>query len=238
MLRRWLEVLAKRENVSFVTGDIAQALLDLGGRLAEAEHNAGFCDEAAALGVAQHAAATIIARLHANRFLQTLNGFNVVVKNIRSGIEHEIDLIKVSLEVWHEHLNRAVRIFMLGRANGGGPDAGAAVGEVVAGDGGNHAMFESHFRDGISHAGRFPEVEFGGPAGLNRAEIAGTGADITQNHDRSGAARPAFPDVGALSALAYRMQLIFLHETPRRLIGGAGRQFGAEPVRFTKGGHA
>ena len=178
MLRRWLEVLAKGENVGFVTRDIAQALLDFRGRFAEAEHDTGFRDEAAALGVAQHAAAAIIARLHANGFLQTLNRFNVVVKNIRSGIEDEIDLIKVALEIWHEHLNRAVRIFMFGCTNGRCPDAGTAIGKVIAGDGGNHAMLEPHFRDGISNAGRFPKVKFGGPTSLDRAEIAGTGADI------------------------------------------------------------
>ena len=53
------------------------------------------------------------------------------------------------------------------------------------------------------------EVELGGPAGLDRAEITGPRADVAQDHHRGGAAGPAFAEVRALRALADRVQPVF-----------------------------
>ena len=69
-------------------------------------------------------------------------------------------------------------------------------------------MAQVHFGYGIGNASGFAQIEFGGSSGLDRAEIAGAGADIPQNHDGRGAPRPAFAHVWALGALANSVQLI------------------------------
>ena len=72
MLRRGLEVLADGEDIHAVGDEVAQALLDLVGAFAEAEHEAGFCGEAAGLGVAEYAAGAVIPGLHAHGLLQAV----------------------------------------------------------------------------------------------------------------------------------------------------------------------
>ncbi len=63
------------------------------------------------------------------------------------------------------------------------------------------------------------EVELRRAPGLDRAEIARARADFAQNHERGGAARPAFADVRATCALADSVQLVLLHHMEGRLVG-------------------
>ena len=90
---------------------------------------------------------------------------------------------------------------------------------------------------GLGDAGGFAEVEFGGAAGLDRAEVAGARADVAEDHDGGGAAGPALAEVGALRALADGVELVFVHERADGVVAGAAGKFGAEPGRFTRGVH-
>src|SRR5690606_33927874 len=209
-------------------------LFNLFAALAEAEHDAGLGREAAGFGVAQHGTRAVVTGLHAHGLLQAFDGFDVVVVNVGLGVEHGVDLIHAALEVGHKHLDGRIRIAVTHGADGRRPDAGAAIGEFIAGDGRDDAVLEIHLGHGVGDTGRFGDVVFGRPAGLNRAEIAGAGADVAQNHDRGSAARPAFAEVGALRAFTDGVQLVFVHELAHGRVAGAGGQFGAEPGGFTR----
>jgi len=49
-------------------------------------------------------------------------------------------------------------------------------------------------------------------ARLHVAEAAASGTDVPQDHKGGGLLVPAFADVGATGALAYRMQALLAHE--------------------------
>ena len=110
MFRRRLQVLAESKDVGLVRCDVAEGLLDLVRFLAEAEHDAGFGREAAALGVAQDAARAVVARLDAHRPLQALHRLDVVVEDVGLGVEHGVDIRGPALEVGDEDLDRGRRV--------------------------------------------------------------------------------------------------------------------------------
>jgi len=237
VLRRGLEVLADREDVGLVGRDIADRLFDLLLRFTEAEHDAGFGDEAAALGVAKDGAGALVAGLDADGFLEAFDGLEVVVEDVGLGVEDDVDVGGVAFEVGREDLDGGPGVAVADGANGGGPDAGAAVGKLVAGDAGDDAVAKIHFRDGVGDAGGFAEVEFGRAAGGDRAEVAGARADVAEDHHGGGAAGPAFAEVGALRALADGMEFVVIHEAAGGGVAGAAGKFGAEPRRFARGVH-
>jgi len=237
VLRRGLKVLADGEDIGLVDGDVLKRTLDLGLRFAETEHDAGLGGEAAGFGVLEDGARAFVAGLDADGFLEALDGFQVVVKNVRLGVEDGVEVVEFTLPIGREDFDGGLGVAVADGADGGGPDGGAAVGEFVSGDGSDHAMAQAHFSDGISNAGRFAEVEFRGAAGLDGAEITGARADVAEDHHGGGAAGPAFPEVGTLRALADGVEFVFIHERADGLVAGAAGEFGAEPGRFTRGVH-
>jgi hypothetical protein len=90
---------------------------------------------------------------------------------------------------------------------------------------------------GLGYARGLVEVELRRAAGLDRAEIARARADVAQDHQRGGAARPAFADVRATCALADGVELVLLHHTEGRVVGWAGGKSGTDPRGFTSGVH-
>ena len=108
---------------------------------------------------------------------------------------------------------------------------GAAVGQVVARDAGDHHVLEAHLADRLGHAARLVVIIPGRPAGLDGAEAAGTGAGVAQDHDRGGALLPALPDVGAAGFLAHRVEGQAAHQALELLVVGAAGQARPDPVR-------
>ena len=143
--------------------------------------------------MAQHGAGTIVTSLDADGLLEAFHRLYVVVVNVGFGIEHGVDGLEATFEIGHQHFDGGVGVFVTDRADGGGPDGGSPVGELIAGDGRYHTVLKIHLGHGIGHSGWFGDIVFSGPAGLDRAEITRAGADIAQNHHRGGAARPTFP---------------------------------------------
>ena len=83
-------------------------------------------------------------------------------------------------------------------------------------------MPQVHFSNGLGHSGRFSKVKLGRSAGLNRAEGAGACADVPQDHHGGGAPRPALTQIGTMSTLAYRVQVVMLNRGAGFLVGYAG----------------
>ena len=106
----------------------------------------------------------------------------------------------------------------------------AAVGQVVAGDAGDDDVLEAERADRLGDAARLVVVEPGRAAGLDRAEAAGPGAGVAQDHDRGGALVPALPDVRAVGLLADRVERQAAQEALEVVVVLAGRQARPDPV--------
>src|SRR3954447_4218972 len=83
--------------------------------------------------------------------------------------------------------------------------AGAAVGDVVAVDGGDDDVIEPHLRGGLREPQRLERVDgLRGGARVDVAVAAGTGASVSEDLERGRAAAPALRDVRAARLLADR----------------------------------
>lgn len=172
VLRRRLKILTDGQDIRAVGRDVAQSLFDLGSGFAEAEHNARLGDETPAFCMAQYGARTVVTSLDAHWFLETLDGLDVVIKDIWRRIQDDIDVRGVALKIRCKDFDRSLGIAMADGADSGGPDARAAVVQFVARDARDDAVLEVHLRDGVSDASWFPEVELSGAAGGNCAKVA------------------------------------------------------------------
>src|ERR1022692_3492999 len=105
-----------------------------------------------------------------------------------------------------------------------------ALGELVPGDARDDAVAQPHRGHGVRDAGGLAQVQLGGAPGLHRAEAAGAGADVAQDHHRRRSPRPAFAQVRALGALADRVEPSVVHEAAHGGVAGAGGKPGSQPV--------
>ena len=114
-----------------------------------------------------------------------------------------------------------------------GEVAGAAVGQVVAVDRGDHGVAEPHDRHRLGHVlgllrDRRPAC---GTAGGHGAEAAAARADVAEDHEGGGAVlAPALVDVGAAGLLADRMEVQAVHELADLVVGGRGRETDPQPL--------
>ena len=79
---------------------------------------------------------------------------------------------------------------------------GAAIGEIVAIDRGDHDMGEPEFEGGFRDVFRFRGIERAGHAGLDVAEGAGAGAGVAHDHEGGVLLVPALADIRAARLLA------------------------------------
>ncbi len=115
-------------------------------------------------------------------------------------------------------------------ADGRGEGPGAAVGQVVAGDRGDHDVLEAHLRHGFGDPTRLVVVEPGRATGLDRTEAAGPGAGVAQDHHRGGALVPAVPDVGAAGLLAHGVEVQATQQALEVVVVVARRHPRLDPV--------
>ena len=118
-------------------------------------------------------------------------------------------------------------------ADRGRERAGAAVGQVVAGDARDHDVVEAHRRDRLGDPARLVVVEPGGLAGLDRAEAAGPGARVAEDHHRRGALVPALPDVRAAGLLAHGVEVEAAQQALEVVVVVARRHPRLDPVGVT-----
>ena len=110
------------------------------GLLAEAEHEAGLRDRAAPLRVPQHRVRAGVARLHPDLARQAGDRLEVVREHVGPGGEHGVDGAGVPLEIAGQHLEHQLGAPPLDRADGRRPVRGAAVGQIVPVDAGDHRV--------------------------------------------------------------------------------------------------
>ena len=110
-------------------------------------------------------------------------------------------------------------------------ELGAAVLAVVAIDAGDDCVAQAHGGAGFRYTARLVEIDRERRAFLHGAESAAPRADVAENHERSGAAIPAFAHVGTSRALAYRVQTQARDEFLQFAVIIANGRRGAEPFR-------
>ena len=136
----------------------------------------------------------------------------------------------VALAVGDQHLDPGRRTDRADRFDGGGEAGGAAVGEVVAGDAGDHRVLEPEGRDRVGDPPRLVGVEREWPARVDETEAARAGAPIAQDHERRGVVGPALVDVRAARFLAHGVEIELLDQSLR--LAEVGAEIGAHPHPF------
>jgi len=94
-------------------------------------------------------------------------------------------------------------------------------------------MLEAHPLDRFRDPDRLSQVEHLGPAGFHRAEAAGPGTGVTQDHEGGGAGLPAFADVRAARLLAHGVQVEPAHDALQLGVVRPTRQADPQPVGTT-----
>lgn len=108
----------------------------------------------------------------------------------------------------------------------------AAVGEVVAVDGGDDDMSEAELGDRLGDVLRLGRIQRIRQAGLDVAEGTGAGAGVTHDHEGRVLLVPALADVRAARLLAYRVQAVRPHDVAGVGIAAGIRRAHADPIRL------
>ena len=233
MRRGGLQVLAGGEDVHRIPDQVFHERVQLFGSLPESEHHSGLGQRPGPqfLGAPQQIERALVPRSGPDRLVEPRHRFHVVVEDLGILLHHDGERRPVSLEVRDQHLDGGVRTAPPDGADGLREDAGAPVRQVVAVHRSDHRVPEIHELDGIGDPFRFFEIETHRTPRGHRAEPAGPGADVTQDHEGGRALAPALRNVGAASFLAHRVEVLLAEEAPEPPPGGAGRDPHPEPVR-------
>ena len=122
-------------------------------------------------------------------------------------------LLLAVAEIGGQHLQTEIRHPLAQATQGGSEDSGTTVGELVAVDRGEHHVIQIHLRDSIDHPARLVFIQRTWLTGLHRAETAGTGTGVTQQHEGGGASAPALAAIGAARLLTDCRQLVAVNST-------------------------
>ncbi len=236
------EVLAEGEHGDVVGAEVVECLDDFLAAFAEAEHESAFGGDDSVdhgFGFFEHGEGALVLGAGADERGEALDGFDVVVEDVRAGVHAELEGPVAVVEVGDEDFDDDVRVGGADGFDGEFEVFGSAVTEVVAGDGGDDDVAEFHAGGGLCDALGFVGLERVGFGGFDGAESAGAGAFFTGDHEGCGAVAPAFPAVRALGFLADGDEVEVLDEgfgSPElRVIGEAD----FDPVRLfalVKGG--
>ena len=164
------------------------------------------------------------------------HGLDVLRKHLDPGVDHRLDVRAHALEVRRQRLDGGMGAAALDGAHARGIVRRAAVGEIVAVDGGEHDIAELHELHGARGVLGLLRIE---PAvrvtGVDGAEAAGARAHRSHQHQGRRPCVPALPDVGALGFLADRGEPMLTHQAPDAGEPGPGRRPGLQPRRQPPG---
>ena len=108
---------------------------------------------------------------------------------------------------------------------------GAAVGQVVAGDAGDHHVGQAHLPDRLGHAARLVGVHRPRPPLGHVAETAPPRANVTEDHEGGRLLGVALHAVGTLGMVADRLELELLDQPGREVVGVSLGNVALQPAR-------
>mmetsp|Transcript_8133 Transcript_8133/g.19991 ORF Transcript_8133/g.19991 Transcript_8133/m.19991 type:complete len:210 (-) Transcript_8133:259-888(-) len=203
------QILTKGDHIHIDFPKILHGLKNLFFCLTESQHDACFCVQSwlAVFGVFQRGKALSIPRSRiTNKLLQPFDRFDVVRIHIEAGCRQRLDRIQISLKVGHQAFNQEFGLFVLEQFHRVCKMLGPTVFNIIAIDACQNDVIDSPLchrvrrRKGFKGIGRWwLGVRFNG------TKHASSCAGVSQKHNGSGTARPAFTNVGALSFLANRV---------------------------------
>ncbi len=234
MIASGLEILAERENVCTLRGEILHGGEDFVLFFAETQHHPGFRGHVGMglLGKAEQLQRTFVKGTSADLAIEASNGLGVVIKDVRFGREHSAEGSPVAAEIGNQDFYLAAGETMANLLNRAGEDAGAAVRLIVAIDTGNHGVAQAHAGGSFGDADGFFFI--GGAdrfAGRHRAEAASAGANVAEDHEGGSAVLPAFAHVGTARGFADGVEIVGAHDALEILIALAAEEFHPEPIR-------
>ena len=164
--------------------------------------------------------ALLVVCLRADVVVEVWCGFQIVIEYVGLGVENGLQCILVTLEIGDEDFYSTVWENVSDSRDGRGKVCGPAIWQVVAGDGCNDNVLEFKASRGLGHAGRLFCIK---GEHFARGDVAiGAVPSADAAHDKEGrhVLGEAFPFVGALGALADRVQVQVFDEA-----GSAGEIF-------------
>ena len=171
---------------------------------------------------------------------ELLDGLDVVRVDVEAAGGHELHCCQVTTEIARQGLDKHLWRLELDAADGVGKVAGAAVGQVVAVDRGQHNVAQAPPAQGFGCVLGLVRVQRGRAARrLDAAEAAAACARVAHQHYgcRGGvfatAAAPALADVGAARLLTYSVQLEAAQVFFDLVVVRPLRDRGLEPTRQT-----
>ena len=182
----------------------------------------------------QHLEGAVVAERGADPAVQAPDRLQVVREHVGSGLDHGGDIALSALEIGGKHLDPATRNGVAHRADGGGPDARASVGQVVASDAGDDHEPQAHLLHGGGDPLGLVLVDGLGARRHHVAEAAAARAPVAQDQERGLARLPAFADVRAHRLFADRMQVEATHDRRELGVVGARRQPDLQPRRLAR----
>src|SRR3974390_578807 len=135
------------------------------------------------LGAAEQFEGTFVERTFADLAVEAGDGFGVVIQNVGLDLKNGVERVPIAAKVGNQDFYFAAGNAFANLLDGASEDAGATVRLVVTIDAGDDRVAQAHPGGRFADAQRFFLVwRANGLAGRHRAEAAGTGANVAQNH--------------------------------------------------------
>jgi hypothetical protein len=238
------EVLADSQEFCAGFADVFEGSLQFVDGFAEADHQTGFDGNGGVeeFDLPKEVDGALVVAFGTGAGVKARDGFGVVVENDGACLDDGGEGVWIAFEVWDQDFDLNVGRAVANGADGGGEDTGAAIGGVIAVDGGDDRVIDAEGLDGLREAEGFKLVDGVGATGVDGAEAAGACAGVTQNHKGGGAAVVALADIWAAGFLTDGVELLAGDKVVDHFEAFASGELCLEPGRFALargfGGHA
>jgi hypothetical protein len=229
------QVLPDRQHLDAVLAQRAERVEQLLARLAEAGHQAGLRHDLALAELArvmQDAARAQEVGAAAGERVEARDRLDVVVEDVGPLGDDPRQRHLLAAEVGREQLDPAIGREAADRPDDADEGRGAEVRQVVAIDARDDGVPQAHPLHRLRDPERLERVVVGRLAGLDVAEAAAARAGVAEDHERRGAALPAFADVRARGLAADRVQALVLDQRAQLAVVRAAGRGALEPGRL------
>jgi hypothetical protein len=162
--------------------------------------------------------------------MHTSHRFDIVSEDVRTGVDQDLQVRLVSLEVADEGLDAQIWASNPGLGNGVGPNRSAAISEVIPVNRRNNNVPQACFGQHLGDAARLVKVSDSRSPRFDITKAAGAGAGVPENHDCGGTAAPALANIGARRFLANGMEPKISKSVSQSHIGITSGCLGSDPL--------